>query len=280
MQFLRKVSALKNRIRFLRSRNLSIGFVPTMGALHAGHISLVEASVKSNVITVCSIFVNPAQFNNSADLEKYPRMVQKDIEMLKSAGTNIVFYPDVSEIYPEGLDLDVNIDLQGIDNIWEGEFRPGHFAGVVKVVKRLLDIVEPDELFMGQKDFQQFTIIRHMLRELNRNERLNVVPTMREPDGLAMSSRNMRLSAEARRNSVILYQMLNYAKVLYNKKSIFEIETHSIEEIERNGLNPEYFKLVNADDLSVIDDSFKGNVVAIVAAWAGDVRLIDNMIIQ
>lgn len=280
MQIFKKVSTVKNRLQYLRNKNYSIGFVPTMGALHEGHISLVNASIKANDITVCSIFVNPAQFNNIEDLKKYPRTIQKDIKMLKSAGTDIVFYPEVSEVYPNELDLNVQVDLKGIDNIWEGEFRPGHFAGVVKVVKRLLDIIEPDQLFMGQKDYQQLTIINHMLTELNRKERLIVIPTMREPDGLAMSSRNQRLTYEARYNSVILYQMLVYAKENYKKKSVVDIESHAIKEINRSGLKPEYFKLVNATDLSIINDKFTGSVVAILAAWAGDIRLIDNMIIE
>ena len=176
--------------------------------------------------------------------------------------------------------MDVSIDLKGIDRKWEGEFRPGHFAGVVKVVKRLLDIVEPDGLYMGQKDFQQFTIIQVMLNELDSGVRLVVVPTKRESDGLAMSSRNARLTTEARSCADILYKMLVYSKDNYKKKTINDIESYAVDAIKNKGLRPEYFKLVSTKDLSIIDDNHSGNVVAIVAAWAGDVRLIDNMIIE
>lgn len=280
MQTFIKVLKIKNRISDIRKKNMSIGFVPTMGALHEGHISLIKESVKNNDYTICSIFVNPTQFNNKEDLHKYPRTKEKDIKMLKEAGTDILFYPDIKEIYPSNFDNSFELDLQGIDKIWEGEFRPGHFKGVVQVVKRLLEIVEPDNLYMGQKDFQQFTIINMMLRKINSKVKLIIVPTMREDDGLAMSSRNMRLNPEFRKKSVVLFKALHFAKENLYNMPIKMIESEAVKMIQDAELQPEYFKLVNADDLVAIDKIKDKKIVALVAAWAGDVRLIDNMILN
>lgn len=280
MQTFITVLTVKNRISDIRKKNVSIGFVPTMGALHEGHISLIMESVENNDYTICSIFVNPTQFNNKEDLHKYPRTKEKDIKMLKEAGTDILFYPDVKEIYPSNFDNSFELDLEGIDKLWEGEFRPGHFKGVVQVVKRLLEIVEPDNLYMGQKDFQQFTIINMMLRKINSRVKLIIVPTMREDDGLAMSSRNMRLNPEFRKKSVVLFKALHFAKENLYTMPVNMIESDAVKMIQDADLQPEYFKLVNADDLVAIDKIKDKKIVALVAAWAGDVRLIDNMILN
>ncbi|HHH53184.1 MAG TPA: pantoate--beta-alanine ligase [Bacteroidetes bacterium] len=280
MQIFVNEKAVKNRIDFLKSRGKKIGFVPTMGALHQGHISLIEQSKNDCDITVCSIFVNPTQFNNKEDLIKYPRTIEQDIEKLKKSGVDILFKPTEKVIYPVGMDLSVEIDLEGLDKKWEGKFRPGHFKGVVQVVKRLLDIVRPDCLFMGQKDFQQFTIIDMMLRKLDIKTKLVVVPIYREKDGLAMSSRNVRLSPSFRQKSLVLSEMLKYAKENYGKIPVSEIEEIAIEKISEKGLKPEYFKIINGNTLDPISDNNTQYAVAIVAAWAGDVRLIDNMIIK
>ncbi|MGE5356487.1 MAG: pantoate--beta-alanine ligase [Deltaproteobacteria bacterium] len=277
MQIYVKTAALRKRISILKNRGLKIGFVPTMGALHEGHIALIKASIGDNDITICSIFVNPTQFNNKKDLQKYPRTKETDIIKLNEAGTDILFHPDINEVYPEGTDDKPEIDLRGIDKIWEGEFRPGHFAGVVQVVKRLLDIVVPDALYMGQKDFQQYTIIAHMLKKVESSVLLKIVPTIRENDGLAMSSRNVRLTPQNRINAVILYQMLSYAKANFNKISSQQIEKTALNSISEKGLKPEYFKIVSIDTLTDISMNPGHKAVAIVAAWAGDVRLIDNM---
>jgi pantoate--beta-alanine ligase len=278
MQLFIKVSTVKKRLNFLRKSGKSIGFVPTMGALHQGHLSLIEASKKDNDHTVVSIFVNPTQFNNKSDLLKYPRTRLSDIAKLKSIETDILFYPSEKEIYPFSNPEPEKIKLDGLDNIWEGEFRPGHFAGVVQVVKRLLEIVEPHNLYMGQKDFQQFTIIRKMLNKIESKVNLIVVPTMRESDGLAMSSRNMRLSDVMREKSVIISKMLNFAKESYKKIPVKEIEKTGSEKISEAGLVPEYFRIVSIENLKGIEEFPTHGAVAIVAAWAGDVRLIDNMI--
>jgi len=280
MQTFINILALKKRLAVIRKKNASIGFVPTMGALHEGHISLIKESVKNNDYTICSIFVNPTQFNNKEDLLKYPRTKEKDIGMLKEVGTDILFYPDVKEIYPDNQDTDFDVDLEGIDKLWEGEFRPGHFKGVVQVVKIFLEIIEPDTLYMGQKDFQQFTIINLMLRKTKSNVKLIVVPTMRETDGLAMSSRNVRLNPEFRKKSVVLFKALNFAKENLNILPIDIIESKALDMIVDANLKPEYFKLVDTEKLEPIVKVDDVKTVAIVAAWAGDVRLIDNMILN
>lgn len=280
MQVYVKVATLQRRISFFKNSQKQIGFVPTMGALHEGHISLIRESVLNNDITVCSIFVNPTQFNNREDLLKYPRTKAEDSIKLRNAGVDVLFYPNEREIYPEGFNTGPTIDLKGLEIIWEGKFRPGHFAGVVQVVYRLLDIVEPNNLYMGQKDLQQFTIIDHMLKVIKSPVNLVIVPTEREKDGLAMSSRNVRLSTVERENAVILYKMLMFAKINIKKNSVAEIEAHAMEEIRKAGLNPEYFKIVRTDNLKEIIKIQSEKVVAIVAAWAGNVRLIDNLLLN
>ncbi len=271
---------LKNRIAYLKAKGKTIGFVPTMGALHQGHISLIQKSKSECDITVCSIFVNPTQFNNKEDLVKYPKTLEADKRKLLEVGTDILFAPQEKVIYPPGLNLDVDIDLEGLDTKWEGEFRPGHFKGVVQVVKRLLDIVNPDCLYMGQKDFQQFTIINMMLDKLKMDTKLVVVPIFREKDGLAMSSRNVRLSKDFREKSTVLYKSLLFAKDQYGKKPVAGIEETAIKMIEKEGLRPEYFKIVNGNTLDPVTSGHEKYAIAIVAAWAGDVRLIDNIIIR
>ena len=279
MQIFVNEQPLKRRIAYLKSKGNTIGFVPTMGALHKGHISLIEKSKSESDITVCSIFVNPTQFNNKEDLLKYPKTIEEDKRKLLEVGNDILFIPSEKVIYPPEINLDVDIDLEGLENKWEGEFRPGHFNGVVQVVKRLLVIVKPDYLYMGQKDFQQFTIIKMMLEKLKMDTKLIVVPIYREKDGLAMSSRNVRLTEEFREKSTVLYQSLLYAKENYGKETTGEIEKKALEMINGKGLKPEYFKIVNGRTLDPVSSGHENNAIAIVAAWAGDVRLIDNIII-
>jgi pantoate--beta-alanine ligase len=280
MQVFIKVATVQKRINFLRLKGKTIGFVPTMGALHEGHISLVTESVMNNDVTVCSIFVNPTQFNSREDLLKYPRTKIDDTEKLAKAGVDILFYPNEKQIYPYGLESGPVINLNSLDKVWEGQFRPGHFAGVVQVVNRLLDIIKPDNLYMGQKDFQQFTIIDRMLKEIKSSINLIIVPTIREENGLAMSSRNIRLSSDDRKKAAILYKMLSFAKINLGKLAISDIEAHALDEIKNIGLKPEYFKIVRTDNLSEITKFRSEKLVAIVAAWAGEVRLIDNLILN
>ncbi len=280
MQTFNREDTIKRRLDFLRAKGKTIGFVPTMGALHKGHLSLIELSKKLCDVTVCSIFVNPTQFNNKEDLEKYPRKTSVDKELLKELDVDILFLPDQKSVYPDDLDVEVDVDLEGLDKKWEGEFRPGHFKGVVEVVKRLLDIVEPDKLIMGQKDFQQFTIIKMMLKKLQMKTELEVAPIYREKDGLAMSSRNERLTQEFRKKSIVLHESLVFAKNNFEAKPIEEIEKLALQKIIDSGLKPEYFKIVDGKNLDALKDKKSDSVIAIVAAYAGEIRLIDNIIIK
>jgi len=276
-----KLTALQKKLNAYRQKGKTIGFVPTMGALHHGHIKLVHASVNQCDVSVCSIFVNPTQFNDSTDLINYPRTLTKDSAMLKEAGLQILFAPDNKEIYPNGLETKMKIDLAGLDTMLEGFHRPGHFAGVVQVVKRMLDVVQPDVLFMGQKDFQQFTIIQHMIKTLKLPVKLVVVPTEREPGGLAMSSRNERLSPEFRKKARIIFEVLTDAKKALDDKLLDDIRKEALKKIAEAGLVPEYFEIADGTTLQQINDTSQHEyIVGLVAAWADGVRLIDNMIFK
>ncbi len=277
----KNVASLQHYLDAERSKNRSIGFVPTMGALHDGHLSLILASKKENDITVTSIFVNPTQFNDPADLVKYPRTVEQDIEQLIGVGNDVLFLPEEEEIYPNGSEKQQLIDLNGLDKKMEGKFRDGHFDGVVQVVSRLLEIVEPHRLYMGQKDFQQFTIIGYYLEKTSSPVSLKVGPIVRESDGLAMSSRNRRLTPGFRTKATALHESLSMAKTLLGKKPLEVIKQNAMAHLKEQRLKPEYFELIDGKSLQEIDDEKDTDfIVACVAAWAGDVRLIDNLIIK
>jgi pantoate--beta-alanine ligase len=281
MQIITKVKELRAILTKYKNENKTIGFVPTMGALHDGHLSLVNNAKKQTNIVVCSIFVNPTQFNNKNDLKKYPRTLDKDAIMLKAASCDIVFAPSVSEIYPKNLDTNINIDFKGLDKVMEGKFRPGHFEGMARVVKRLLDIVEPNKLFMGQKDFQQFTLVQFMINKFKIKTQLIVCPIKREKNGLAMSSRNERLSKQLREKASLIYKTLQSAYRKINTHSIKEIEDYAISKLTIPDFNPEYFSIVDGYNLKPVKDINKHKyVVACVAVWVGDVRLIDNKIFK
>jgi pantoate--beta-alanine ligase len=268
-------------INFNKKKGRSIGFVPTMGGIHKGHVSLARKCKKENDLSIASIFVNPTQFNNSADLAKYPRDIEKDLLALFPSKIDIVFAPPMSEVYPNGINEDIKIDLGGLDKTMEGAFRPGHFAGVAQVVKRLLDIVKPDTLYMGQKDFQQFTIIQHMINSLEIDTKLVVCPIIREDGGLAMSTRNERLSPETRQKAKIIHQYLKYVKKNIDHKSIDQIIDFGHKKLNKPPFKLEYISIVDGHSLlpiNSIDDA--KYAVACVAVWADEVRLIDNLILK
>lgn len=277
-----KAKELIEYVSSLRAEEKSIGFTPTMGALHEGHFSLIRQSMEENDVSMCSIFVNPTQFNSAEDLDKYPRTLEIDSAGLEKVGCDILFAPTVEEIYPGGEDLyKLDIDLDGLDTMMEGAHRPGHFAGVVQVVKRLLDIAQCDRLYMGQKDFQQFTIVAHMIRTLDMSVDLRVCPIRREPNGLAMSSRNARLTAEQRDDASILSETLANAKQWIHTFSIEEIEKIAMQILTIPGFDPEYFSIVDGDTLKPVIDILKSDyIVACTAVWTGGVRLIDNMVLK
>jgi pantoate--beta-alanine ligase len=283
MYLYKQVTDIQAHLQAERGSYQTIGFVPTMGALHAGHISLINTSLAENQLTVCSIFVNPTQFNQAEDLEKYPRMPALDIARLADAGCHIVFLPEVEVIYPPGLETRIDIDLNGLDLVMEGAHRPGHFAGVVQVVNRLLDIVKPHRLYMGQKDYQQLCIIRRMLEVQQSPVELVMVPTVREADGLAMSSRNMRLNPEERAQAAAIYKILQHLRQAALKKgaSFDSLTQDAFNSLQAAGFRPEYVSIVHGislQPLSGLPDN--GSVVACVAAWLGEIRLIDNLIIR
>jgi pantoate--beta-alanine ligase len=272
------VSELQQYLNSRRANGEQIGFAPTMGALHLGHLDLMRHSKAQNACTVCSIFVNPTQFNDPKDLEKYPRTPEKDLAMLESVGTEVVFMPTVEEIYPPGLDLTLQLNLNPLDQVMEGAFRPGHFQGMAQVVKRLLDIVQPDRLYMGQKDFQQFSIVGYLIQQMQLPVELVMVPTVRESDGLAMSSRNVRLNPAQRQAAPIIYQTLEWAKSQLWLRAIAEIETEALQHLSLPDFRPEYFQIVDGKTLQPITNPTEHDwIVACVASWVGEVRLIDNL---
>ena len=229
MQVFNEIEPLKAFIKGKRKEGRTVGLVPTMGALHAGHLSIIEASKAENDITICSIYVNPTQFNNPSDLQKYPRTLDKDTKSLEIVECDVLFYPNNDEMY-SGSSL-LKFDFGHLDKVMEGRFRPGHFSGVGLVVSKLFNIVEPDVAYFGQKDWQQFTIIRQLVDELKFNLKLQVIPTHREVDGLAMSSRNLRLSSEEREHATVFYQALLYAKAALNAGKHIDVVSKSVREI-------------------------------------------------
>ncbi|MEM6316364.1 MAG: pantoate--beta-alanine ligase [Bacteroidota bacterium] len=282
MLLFKEVDALKIYLEKRRREGLLIGYVPTMGALHQGHASLVEQSASENALTVCSIFVNPTQFNDPKDLAKYPRTEAADIKMLVALGVDVLFYPSVEAIYPKDLEIPV-FDFGQMDKVMEGYFRPGHFDGVVEVVYRLLDIVQPNHLYMGQKDFQQFTLIQHMLQQAEMETSLVVCPIIREADGLALSSRNVRLTPENRANAPMISKTLQQLNAwLDSGLSISEVIQKAVVVLnESPEFKVEYLEIVDGRSLQPIvslDDT--NYAVACVAVWVGNIRLIDNVILK
>lgn len=280
MKVIEGVKELQKELDSLRKLGKSIGFVPTLGALHTGHASLINVSIKKADVTVASIFVNPTQFNEKSDLKKYPRTFESDKKLLVEYHCDILFYPTVIEIYPDGTNKRPDFSLDGLDLVLEGAFRPGHFDGVVQVVKRLLDIVQPDYLMMGQKDFQQFTIVQHMIDHFAIKTELVVCPIIREDSGLAMSSRNVRLSPKERKASAAISKTLLYAKRRLKKNSVQEVKEYAVSRLNSfDGFKTEYFEIVNGKTLLAIEAYSETNyIVACVAVWVGEVRLIDNKI--
>lgn len=281
MYLFKKSIDLQKHLDQLRKQNLQIGFTPTMGALHQGHLSLVNKSLSKTDINVCSIFVNPTQFNEKSDLDKYPRTTSQDLELLTTVNNDIVWMPSVEDIYPKDLDTTIPLDFGQLDKVMEAAFRPGHFDGVAQVVKRLLDIVQPDQLFMGQKDFQQMSIIKNMIEQLGLNVELVSCPIIREADGLAMSSRNVRLTSEHRAKAPIIQQTLQWAKSQMNQIPPKEIAAIALERLRLPDFKLEYFEIVDGNTLLKIEKLSDSNfVVACTAVWLGEVRLIDNVIFK
>ncbi len=261
----------------IRTAGKTIGFVPTMGALHAGHLSLISQAQQQSDVVVCSIFVNPTQFNDPKDLEKYPRPIVSDIEKLESIGCDVLFNPEVGEMYAGNEQW--HLEIGELEHLLEGKFRPGHYQGVMQVVYKLFDIVKPDVAFFGQKDYQQFMVIQKMVELMHLPVKLVMCPILREADGLAMSSRNIHLSAEDRQHALVLSKTLNWFTQNIghdNRKNIALALQKSREMISvEPGVQLEYFEAVDANNLQPADEN-TSEIVVLVAAKVGNTRLIDN----
>jgi pantoate--beta-alanine ligase len=280
MVIFKKANDLKDFIALQTAAGSKPGFVPTMGALHEGHKSLIEKAHKENDITVCSIFVNPTQFNDKKDLEKYPVSTGADIELLAGAGCDVLFLPSVEEIYPDGLSGGKIFGFGYLDSIFEGAQRPGHFRGVGQVVARLLEMVQPGKLYLGQKDYQQCMVLRKLKDVMGLAElEIVICPTMREADGLAMSSRNRRLTEPQRVVAATIYQCLISIESKQNDTAFDIVKKECTELLASKGFEPEYVAIADARDLSPLS-GYQRPAVALIAAKIGDVRLIDNILLN
>lgn len=278
MKIVRTVSELKAVISALRQGGRSVGLVPTMGALHAGHASLVSRSVDENEVTVVSVFVNPTQFNDLSDLENYPRTLEADCRLLETLGADVVFAPTPEEVYPEPDTR--RFSYAPLDTVMEGAHRPGHFNGVCQVVSKLFSFVEPTRAYFGEKDYQQLAIIRVMTRDQGFDLQIVGCPIVREPSGLALSSRNARLSAEQRQQAVGISRALSASLAYARTHTVAETRAQVEADIAASpGLKLEYYEIVDGDTLQAIDRWTDASRVAVGCAtvWCGDVRLIDNI---
>lgn len=273
----KRAADLSSYLEKQRIAGREISFIPTMGALHAGHISLITISKKPTSLTVCSIFVNPTQFNDPKDFQKYPITIEKDLLLLEKADTDVLFLPEVGEVYPTGTRQLEHYDLGALETLLEGKYRPGHFQGVCQVMQRLLAIVRPDDLFMGSKDFQQCMVVQHLLTIMGLPAILHRCPIVREPDGLAMSSRNVRLNPEQRSRATAIYAALKTIKTSW-PAPFDRLTAKATEILEAAGFRIDYITIADADTLELARPDSK-HTVALIAAFMGEVRLIDNMML-
>jgi pantoate--beta-alanine ligase len=292
MEIFYSIETLQNHLQKIKNQNKTIGFVPTMGALHAGHSSLIQAAQNNMDYVVCSIFVNPTQFNNATDLQKYPRTLTTDTELLEKLGCQVLFYPDEATMYPQGNQTDA-YNFGDIETVMEGKHRPGHFAGVATIVKKLIDAVQPHRLYMGQKDYQQCAIVRSLLAHtgLEAHVKLIICPTVRHTTtdsignanaaGLAMSSRNVHLNPTQIHHATAIYKALQFAKNQYKNYTV-QAMTHilHLHLCSHSSLRPEYIEFADAQSLQPINTwNDATSVVLCVACYAGNTRLIDNIIV-
>ena len=280
MLVLNKIEDVKQMIAEYKQQHKLIGFVPTMGALHQGHISLINQSKQHTDITVCSIFVNPTQFNNPEDLKHYPRTPEQDIKLLEEAGCDILYMPEVKDIYPENDTRKFNFGY--LDTILEGSTRPGHFNGVGQVVSILLEGVKPDKAFFGSKDYQQVMVVKSLVKQLNLPVEIVACPILREPDGLAMSSRNTRLTAEERIIAGMVPDMMQQANKIVREQSIDAAKKFISDLVSKISIMKlDYFEVCDAETLESLSDyNPKNKAVSLIAVFVGKIRLIDNWIIE
>jgi pantoate--beta-alanine ligase len=283
MIIFKKPEALHDFLKKKKIGKDQVGFVPTMGALHPGHLSLVNQAKKQNNIVVCSIFVNPTQFNDPEDFKKYPITLEKDILILEETGCDILFIPSVEDIYPNGTNDLKHYELGFLETVLEGKFRPGHFQGVCQVMHHLLEIVLPNNLYLGQKDYQQCMVIKKLIEliELDKLIKVNICPTLREEDGLAMSSRNSRLLPDDRINATTISAALRYIKENLKAGDTKQIKDKARQTLSQKGFRIDYIEIADADLLELVENwNGKQKVVALAAAFLNNVRLIDNMLIN
>lgn len=277
MRVERTIDSLRGALRDARGSGRTIGFVPTMGALHDGHLSLVRAARLAAGIVVVSIFVNPLQFGEHEDLAAYPRDEDADVAKLEAAGVDVVFVPSVTEMYPE--DRATVVDVPPLAAVFEGASRPGHFAGVATVVTKLLNVVAPDFAFFGQKDAQQLAVVRRLVADLSIPVEIRACPTVREPDGLALSSRNAYLDPDERRRAPGLFEGLREGeRVLREEGNVDSVEKTMLEVIRARGIEPDYATVVRPDDFRDFDGH--GPALLVAAARVGTTRLIDNLLLE
>lgn len=278
MKVIKTSIQLKVLIEVLKVKNLKIGFVPTMGALHLGHLSLIGFAKKESDFTIASIFVNPTQFNNSADLDKYPRPLANDLDLLEQAGCDAVFIPDVAEMYPKD-DIKWSYQVGYLDTILEGRFRAGHYLGVTQIVYKLFNLVKPDIAFFGQKDYQQYLVIKQMIKDFNLPINIIACPIIREESGLALSSRNIRLSTTELQKSLVIYQSLMFLKKNFTSDHLEEL-INKVQNLYKDidGVALEYIEVREQETLKDYQNS--GKAIALVACKVGETRLIDNMMLS
>lgn len=278
MNIFHDIKSLQLFLKSQRSAGNAIGLVPTMGALHQGHLSLISASRQMNNITVCSVFVNPTQFNNAHDLAVYPRTLEADCQLLENAGCEVVFAPSVEEMYPQLPHL--KFDFGSLETVMEGKFRPGHFNGVGIVVSKLFHIVQPDNAYFGQKDLQQCAVINRLVKDLSFSLDLHICPTQREKDGLAMSSRNRNLSTQERALAPQLYKALKSASEKLRTEPSAKVKNWVEQYLKTTeGIDLEYFEISDFETLEPSEELIEGKTALCIAAFLGKTRLIDNLII-
>ena len=280
MKTVTTIKALRSRLKLLRRKGKTVGFIPTMGAFHAGHVSLMKASVRDNDVTVASLFVNPIQFGPQEDLARYPRDLKRDAAIARAAGVDLLFVPSVGQMYPQP--LLTYVDVGRLGSLLCGATRPGHFRGVATVVSKLLNIVGPDVMYLGQKDAQQAEVLRKMVRDLDFPVRVKVCPTVREKDGLAMSSRNAYLSPSEREQAPAIYRALRHAKAMIadGERDMLKINS-KIKKLISDGTSASivYISCVGLDDFTIAR-RIKGDTLIAVAARIGSTRLIDNIVVK
>ncbi len=280
MEVYNEIAILQNRLSSLFSTGQQIGFVPTMGALHQGHLALVKEALAENDCVVCSIFVNPTQFDNAEDLLKYPRLEVQDLELLTEVGCQMVFMPSAQEMYPEGFKVE-HYEFGSLQQVMEGASRPGHFDGVATVVRKLFDAVKPHRAYFGKKDYQQLLIIKAMVHQMQLPIEIVPCETFRETDGLAMSSRNLRLSDKERTLAPVIYQILQEASIMAGKYNASPLKLWVQKQLDRYpSMELVYFEIANPEDLSLtLDASPSKNQMGFIVVKIGGVRLIDNILL-